>query len=164
MRHPSDTDWRLAWLIAVTLIRLSTRYPNGSLWILNRVGLIRYRALYTLGLTIVQAKILRMSYDTQGAIKVLQDGLKPERPHTFAQADGLVSLGHTTFIVWQTHRAPQLIFELAWTLLSQRRYKEAADTFIDMTKINSWSHGTYYFIAAGVFDQMQAENDIADSP
>ncbi|KAH9843146.1 outer membrane protein Iml2/Tetratricopeptide repeat protein 39 [Rhodofomes roseus] len=93
--------------------KLSSRYPEGSLWILNR------------------AKILRMSYDTQGAIKVLQDGLKPERPHTFAQADGL------------------LIFELAWTLLSQRRYQEAADTFIDMTKVNSWSHGTYYFIAAG---------------
>ncbi|KZT71236.1 hypothetical protein DAEQUDRAFT_763848 [Daedalea quercina L-15889] len=93
--------------------KLSTRYPRGSLWILNR------------------AKILRMSYDTEGAIKVLQDGLKPERPHTFAQADGL------------------LIFELAWTLLSQRRYQESADTFIDMTKINSWSHGTYYFIAAG---------------
>jgi len=42
-----------------------------------------------------------------------------------------------------------LIFELAWTLLSQRRYQEAADTFIEMTKVNSWSHGTYYFIAAG---------------
>ncbi|KAH9930772.1 uncharacterized protein B0H18DRAFT_993499 [Fomitopsis serialis] len=99
--------------------KLSSRYPNGSLWILNR------------------AKILRMSYDTQGAIKVLQDGLKPERPHTFAQADGL------------------LIFELAWTLLSQRRYQEAADTFIDMTKVNSWSHGTYYFIAAdpGLLDK-----------
>ena len=32
----------------------------------------------------------------------------------------------------------QLIFELAWTLLSQRRYQEAADTFIKMTEINSW--------------------------
>ncbi|KZT09584.1 uncharacterized protein LAESUDRAFT_741851 [Laetiporus sulphureus 93-53] len=95
--------------------KISTRYPAGSLWILNR------------------AKILRMSYDTEGAIKVLQEGLKPERPHTFAQADGL------------------LIFELAWTLLSQRRYQEAADTFIEMTRINSWSHGTYYFIAAGCY-------------
>ncbi|PCH37913.1 hypothetical protein WOLCODRAFT_135919 [Wolfiporia cocos MD-104 SS10] len=95
--------------------KISTRYPSGSLWILNR------------------AKILRMSYDTQGAIKVLQEGLKPERPHTFVQADGL------------------LVFELAWTLLSQRRYQEAADTFIDMTRVNSWSHGTYYFIAAGCY-------------
>ncbi|OSX65485.1 hypothetical protein POSPLADRAFT_1134175, partial [Postia placenta MAD-698-R-SB12] len=95
--------------------KVSARYPNGSLWILNR------------------AKILRMSYDTEGAIKVLQDGLKPDRPQTFAQADGL------------------LIFELAWTLLSQRRYQEAAETFMAMTKVNSWSHGTYYFIAAGCY-------------
>ena len=33
-----------------------------------------------------------MSYDPDGAIKVLQDGLAPGMPHTFAQADGLVSL------------------------------------------------------------------------
>ncbi|THH31109.1 hypothetical protein EUX98_g3069 [Antrodiella citrinella] len=89
------------------------RYPTGSLWILNR------------------AKILRMSGDTPGAIDVLQAGLKPDRPHTFAQADGL------------------LIFELAWTLLSQRRLQEAADTFLRMTEVNSWSHATYYFMAAG---------------
>ncbi|KAI0822776.1 outer membrane protein Iml2/Tetratricopeptide repeat protein 39 [Trametes gibbosa] len=95
--------------------KLESRYPTGSLWILNR------------------AKILRMSYDPDGAIKVLQDGLVPGRPHTFAQADGL------------------LVFELAWTLLSQRRYQEAADAFIRVTEINSWSHATYYFIAAGCY-------------
>ncbi|KAH8106957.1 outer membrane protein Iml2/Tetratricopeptide repeat protein 39 [Cristinia sonorae] len=92
---------------------IDERYPTGSLWILNR------------------AKILRMSGDTPGAIDVLQAGLQPDRPHTFAQADSL------------------LIFELAWTLLSQRRYLEAADTFLRMTEVNSWSHATYYFIAAG---------------
>ncbi|KAI0929242.1 hypothetical protein AcV5_006552 [Taiwanofungus camphoratus] len=94
---------------------VSARYPAGSLWILNR------------------AKILRMSFDAEGAIQVLQDGLAPGRPHTFVQADGL------------------LIFELAWTLLSQRRYEEAAEMFLRMTEINSWSHGTYYFIAAGCY-------------
>lgn len=31
-----------------------------------------------------------MSYDAEGAIRVLQGGLAPERPHTFAQADTLV--------------------------------------------------------------------------
>ncbi|KAM5532321.1 Outer membrane protein Iml2/Tetratricopeptide repeat protein 39 [Ganoderma adspersum] len=95
--------------------KLEARYPTGSLWILNR------------------AKILRMSYDPDGAIKVLQEGLAPGLPHTFAQADGL------------------LIFELAWTLFSQRRYQEAAEAFIRMTEINSWSHATYYFIAAGCY-------------
>ncbi|PSR77603.1 hypothetical protein PHLCEN_2v7793 [Hermanssonia centrifuga] len=98
---------------------VESRYPTGSLWILNR------------------AKLLRMSYDTEGAIKVLQDGLKPDRPHSFLQADGL------------------LVFELAWTLLSQRRYEEAAQTFIRITEINSWSHATYYFIAAGCYTSIK---------
>ncbi|KAL5513993.1 hypothetical protein ACEPAG_2754 [Sanghuangporus baumii] len=92
-----------------------SRYPDGALWILNR------------------AKILRMSYNPQGAIDVLQDGLRPDRPGRFQQADAL------------------LIFELAWTLLSQRRYQEAADTFLSITEINTWSHATYYAIAAGCY-------------
>ena len=32
-----------------------------------------------------------MSYDPEGAIKVLEAGLAPDLPHTFAQADGMVS-------------------------------------------------------------------------
>ncbi|KAG6911431.1 hypothetical protein DXG01_016528 [Tephrocybe rancida] len=74
---------------------IEVRYPEGALWILNR------------------AKILRMSYDPEGAIR--------------------------------------LVFELAWTLLGQRRYQEAADMFIKVTELNSWSHGTYYFLAAGCY-------------
>ncbi|TFK33083.1 outer membrane protein Iml2/Tetratricopeptide repeat protein 39 [Crucibulum laeve] len=93
--------------------KVDKKYPQGALWILNR------------------AKILRMSHDAEGAIRVLEEGLKPERPHSFAQADTL------------------LVFELAWTLLSQRRYEEAANMFIKLTELNSWSHATYYFIAAG---------------
>ncbi|GLB39315.1 putative protein of unknown function (DUF3808) [Lyophyllum shimeji] len=94
---------------------IESRYPEGALWILNR------------------AKILRMSYDPEGAIQVLREGLRPDRPHSFAQADTL------------------LVFELAWTLLGQRRYQEAADMFIKVTELNSWSHGTYYFLAAGCY-------------
>ncbi|KAI5121532.1 hypothetical protein M0805_002592 [Coniferiporia weirii] len=94
---------------------VSARYPDGALWILNR------------------AKILRMTYDPEGAISVLQDGLRPERHGHFQQADAL------------------LVFELAWTLLSQRRYQEAADMFLRMTDINSWSHATYYAIAGGCY-------------
>ena len=33
-----------------------------------------------------------MSYDAKGAIQVMQEGLKPSRPHSFAQADMLVSV------------------------------------------------------------------------
>ncbi|KAJ7148347.1 hypothetical protein C8R46DRAFT_1010091 [Mycena filopes] len=78
-----------------------------------------------------RAKILRMSNDPQGAIAVLQRAL--EAPQTFVQADTL------------------LVFELAWTLLSQRRHQEAADAFVKLTELNSWSHATYYFIAAGCY-------------
>ncbi|ETW86282.1 hypothetical protein HETIRDRAFT_471663 [Heterobasidion irregulare TC 32-1] len=93
--------------------KLEKRYPTGTLWILN------------------QAKILRMTHDAEGAIRVLRGGLDPARPSVFVQADAL------------------LVFELAWTLLSQRRYEEAAEAFMRMTELNTWSHATYYFIAAG---------------
>ncbi|EJD00340.1 uncharacterized protein FOMMEDRAFT_142311 [Fomitiporia mediterranea MF3/22] len=92
-----------------------SRYPDGAMWILNR------------------AKILRMTYDPEGAIAVLQDGLRPERPGHFQQADAL------------------LVYELAWTLLSQRRYEEAAGMFMRMTEVNTWSHATYYMIAGGCY-------------
>ncbi|KAF8575789.1 hypothetical protein K439DRAFT_1419445 [Ramaria rubella] len=95
--------------------KLKAKYPSGSLWILN------------------SAKILRMSYDPDGAISTLQAGLAPQRPHSFIQADAL------------------LVFELAWTLLAQRRYQEAADMFLKMTTLNNWSHATYYFMAAGCY-------------
>ncbi|KAK0211394.1 outer membrane protein Iml2/Tetratricopeptide repeat protein 39 [Desarmillaria ectypa] len=94
---------------------VSERYPTGSLWTLN------------------QAKIKRMSYDAQGAITVLRDGLKPDREASFKQADTL------------------LVFELAWTLLAERRYEEAAIEFIRMTELNNWSPATYYFIATGCY-------------
>ena len=33
---------------------------------------------------------MRMCYDAEGAIQVMQEGLKPNRPHSFAQADTIV--------------------------------------------------------------------------
>ncbi|TDL16298.1 hypothetical protein BD410DRAFT_795499 [Rickenella mellea] len=95
--------------------RIVARYPDGSLWILN------------------QAKILRMTYDPEGAIRVLQSGLAQGRLSTFLQADSL------------------LVFELAWTLLSERRYQEAADMFMKMTDMNNWSHATYHTISSGCY-------------
>ncbi|KAJ3717060.1 hypothetical protein C8R42DRAFT_187904 [Lentinula raphanica] len=99
---------------------IEARYPKGALWILNR------------------AKILRMTYDPESAIRVLKSGLEEtkkdaenEHGEGFKQADTL------------------LMFELAWIYLSQRQYAESAEAFIKLTELNSWSHGTYYFIAAG---------------
>ena len=72
-----------------------------------------------------------MSGDPESAIKSLQAGLSPNRTSVFLQADAL------------------LVFELAWVYLAQRRYEDAAKMFMQMTEINTWSHATYYFIAAG---------------
>ncbi|KJA17945.1 hypothetical protein HYPSUDRAFT_218539 [Hypholoma sublateritium FD-334 SS-4] len=80
-----------------------------------------------------RAKIMRMSYKADIAIDILNEGLHNNKGHSFAQADML------------------LVFELAWTLLSQMRYQEAADAFMRITELNSWSHGTYYFITAGCY-------------
>ncbi|KAL1748947.1 hypothetical protein HDZ31DRAFT_59834 [Schizophyllum fasciatum] len=77
------------------------------------------------------AKIQRMTGQPDAAIATLEAGLAPGHKHTFQQADAL------------------LVFELAWTQLALRRYEDAAASFIRMTEVNSWSHATYYFIAAG---------------
>ncbi|KAI0280499.1 hypothetical protein BGY98DRAFT_1106773 [Russula aff. rugulosa BPL654] len=78
-----------------------------------------------------RAKIHRMSGDPESAIKSLQAGLSPDRTSVFLQADAL------------------LVFELAWVYLAQRRYEDAAKMLMKMTEINTWSHATYFFIAAG---------------
>ena len=36
-----------------------------------------------------------MTYDPEGAISVLQDGLRPDKPGHFQQADALVSISYT---------------------------------------------------------------------
>jgi len=41
------------------------------------------------------------------------------------------------FLVSDPHFC-QLTFELAWTLLSHRRYEETAKQFLDITRLNSW--------------------------
>jgi len=43
------------------------------------------------------------------------------------------------------------VFELAWALLSLRRYEDCADAFMELTQMNNWSYATYCFIAAGCY-------------
>ncbi|KAJ3763330.1 outer membrane protein Iml2/Tetratricopeptide repeat protein 39 [Lentinula raphanica] len=111
---------------------IEARYPKGALWILNR------------------AKILRMTYDPESAIRVLKSGLEEtkkdaeiEHGEGFKQADTL------------------LMFELAWIYLSQRQYAQSAEAFIKLTELNSWSHGTYYFIAAGCHLSLALSNGVS---
>jgi tetratricopeptide (TPR) repeat protein len=80
----------------------------------------------------LKAKICRYTSRTDEAIEILQNALAPGVSSGFVQADAL------------------LVFELAWVLLSRSRYAEAADAFLRMTKMNTWSHATYYTLAAGI--------------
>ncbi|KAG8711182.1 hypothetical protein FRC08_016213 [Ceratobasidium sp. 394] len=80
-----------------------------------------------------------MTFNPSKAIEILKGGLSAERPVKFRQADAL------------------LLFELAWTLLADRRYEEAAESFLKIKELNSWSHATYTFIAAGCYLSLAKE-------
>lgn len=67
-------ELRIVQQYRAVIDNVESRYPTGVLWILNR------------------AKILRMTYDPEGAIEALKRGLDPGRPHSFAQADTMVRL------------------------------------------------------------------------
>lgn len=101
---------------------VESKYPHGSLWLLNR------------------AKLERMTLNPSKAIEILKRGLSAERPVKFVQADAL------------------LLFELAWTLLADRQYEEAAESFLKIKELNSWSHATYTFIAAGCYLALAQDN------
>ncbi|KAF8634528.1 hypothetical protein AX15_000828 [Amanita polypyramis BW_CC] len=83
--------------------------------------------------TLYHAKLMRVTNKQDDAIESLTEGTKPGRVHVFKQADML------------------LTYELAWTLLGERRYQEAANAFMKMKDLNSWSHATYHFLAAGCY-------------
>ncbi|CCO30679.1 Mitochondrial outer membrane protein IML2 [Rhizoctonia solani AG-1 IB] len=78
-----------------------------------------------------RAKLERMTGNPEKAIEILREGLSPSRPIKFQQADAL------------------LMFELSWTLLADRQYEKAAESFLKIIGMNSWSHATYTYIAAG---------------
>ncbi|KAG9124801.1 hypothetical protein FRC07_010199, partial [Ceratobasidium sp. 392] len=86
-----------------------------------------------------RAKLERMTFNPSKAIEILKGGLSAERPVKFRQADAL------------------LLFELSWTLLADRRYEEAAESFLKIKELNSWSHATYTFIAAGCYLSLARE-------
>ncbi|CUA75866.1 Mitochondrial outer membrane protein IML2 [Coprinopsis cinerea okayama7 len=80
-----------------------------------------------------RAKLERMTGHPDKAIEILREGLSPSRPIKFQQADAL------------------LMFELAWTLLADRQYEDAARSFLKIIEMNTWSHATYTYIAAGCY-------------
>ncbi|QRW17672.1 mitochondrial outer membrane protein IML2 [Rhizoctonia solani] len=80
-----------------------------------------------------RAKLERMTGNPDKAIEILREGLSPSRAMKFQQADAL------------------LMFELSWTLLADRQYEDAAESFLKIISMNSWSHATYTYIAAGCY-------------
>lgn len=100
--------------------RVGARYPEGALWILNR------------------AKILRMTHDQEGATRVLKEGSKEGRTHTFAQADTMVRWVPACARIWEYALIGGCSFGLSWTLLQEKKYEEAANTFVKTTELNSW--------------------------
>ncbi|KIM31719.1 hypothetical protein M408DRAFT_20945 [Serendipita vermifera MAFF 305830] len=80
-----------------------------------------------------RAKLSLFTYKSQEAIKTLQDALAPGAASGFIQADAL------------------LVFELAWALLAEARYAEAAEAFLRMKQMNSWSRVTYLALASGCY-------------
>ncbi|KAH9989095.1 hypothetical protein BJV74DRAFT_838881 [Russula compacta] len=125
----------LALMTYYGVVLLMSGYQADEKYILKQYKAIvdKLEARYPAGTLWIlnRAKIHRMSSDPESAMIALQAGLAPDRTSVFLQADAL------------------LVFELAWVFLAQRRYEDAARTFMQMTEINTWSHATYYFIAAG---------------
>lgn len=79
-----------------------------------------------------------MKGDAPAAIEVIENAL--EKGSTFRQADSL------------------LVFELSWLYLSEAAYVKAADSFLRMKELNSWSHSTYVLIAAGALLDLPYSN------
>lgn len=100
------------------------KFPSGTLWVLNRAKLCRYKN------------------ETSESIRIMEESL--EKGSDFREADSL------------------LVFELAWTLLSDAQWLKAADQFLAMRKLNNWSHATYVFISAGALLELSAAEQSAE--
>ncbi|KAG8972041.1 hypothetical protein FRC05_010454 [Tulasnella sp. 425] len=90
-----------------------------------------------------RAKLLRYQTKPEEAIEVLLKGLGPSRPVKFKQADALLN------------------FELAWDLLSVRRYQESCEAWLRMLDLNTWSHATYTYMAAGCCLALKTEEGLS---
>ena len=85
----------------------------------------------------------------EGAIRVLQDGLKQERLHSSAQADMMVRLRGTFLsisVIYYLNGDSQVLFELTWNLLGQRRHRDLVDLFLKLEDRQVERMGPYYFL------------------
>lgn len=88
------------------------------------------------------AKLARMKGQVNSAHDQLQLALS--RPSTFRQA------------------MSTLQFELSWVLLSRGDFVEASASFAKMIPLNSWSHSTYWALAAGCLQEFEGRTPEQD--
>lgn len=81
----------------------------------------------------------RINGKTDKALEILGETLKPGKVLGFPQAEVI------------------LVFEYAWMLLAENKYKESAHYFLHLMTLNSWSHATYTLIAAGCYSSFSKE-------
>ena len=125
-----------------TLGRVTSRFPNGTLWVLNR------------------AKLARYSRDPDSAVDIIVEALGKEKKegNSFREADSLLVfevrlyltlsfLGDRSCYAQRCMRLTDpivvLLVQLGWLKLSQAKWIETADAFEQMCDLNSWSHATY---------------------
>lgn len=82
-----------------------------------------------------KAKLARLSGDVDTAVEQLRAAMA--RRSQFRQA------------------VSSLQFELCWVLLSIGEYDESSTKFAEMVDLNSWSHSTYWALAAGTLQEVQ---------
>ena len=86
-----------------------------------------------------KAKLARLDGDVESAVKQLRAALT--KPHVYRQAKSTLQ------------------FELCWVLMSQLAYEEASESFAEMVELNSWSHPTYYALAASCLSELPSRTE-----
>jgi len=81
-----------------------------------------------------KAKLARVNGQVDMAVEQLQSALT--KPNVYRQAKSTLQ------------------FELCWVLLSQGKFADAAASFVRMADLNSWSHPTYFALAASCLQEL----------
>lgn len=129
----------LALVSYYTSILVSSGWQSDRRYLINACHAVSDRALekhpHGKLWLVNKAKLLRLEGQVNEARAQLREGLAA--PSNFRQATSTLQ------------------YELCWVDLSLRRYSEASEGFLAMIELNSWSHTTYYALAAACLHEIQ---------
>lgn len=139
---------------SIVLNRVIERFPEGTLWVLNRKAPLSSALLRPslIRSDITGAKLCRMRHDTASAISIIEAAL--EKGSSFREADSLLVFeviirpspsSVCSRAVADSSDPPQL----SWCYLSAAEWIKAAESFERMCTLNNWSHSTYLAISTG---------------